>query len=256
MSGVHAILASSKGSDADANLTHLIKKLVTEVNVSRRQVHELAKQYNAHKIYTKAKLLELTRDRDILKYEVMELRQKLDNFDQGKETALVAPQEYDTRLECADDVTGGHNSSKAEAPGPSTGKSHTAGESKVRFSSSISSNSNNSNSSSDSNTNSAISNTKSRARQASVSTKTRIRQQRLILLHHASTCTAMENCKVTRHCAQMKDVWNHIMETDCDDPNCSVKHCLSSRYVMNHYRRCQKPASLCMVCGPVRRKGV
>lgn len=46
-------------------------------------------------------------------------------------------------------------------------------------------------------------------------------------------------CPVTRHCHEMKAVWNHILGDNCHDNHCRVKHCVSSRYVMNHYLRKQ-----------------
>jgi len=73
-------------------------------------------------------------------------------------------------------------------------------------------------------------------------------RQRLILLKHASRCTATENCKVTRHCAEMKVLWDHITKDNCDDPDCSVKYCLSSRCVLSHYQRCQQSTPCCVVC--------
>jgi E1A/CREB-binding protein len=52
-------------------------------------------------------------------------------------------------------------------------------------------------------------------------------------------CTESHPCPVTRHCSEMKAVWNHILIDNCHDPNCRVKHCVSSRYVMSHYMRKQ-----------------
>lgn len=46
----------------------------------------------------------------------------------------------------------------------------------------------------------------------------------------------------------MKKLWEHIAH--CKNQQCSVQHCLSSRYVLSHYRRC-KDAN-CPACGPVR----
>ena len=77
----------------------------------------------------------------------------------------------------------------------------------------------------------------------------RPRQQRLLLLHHASKCTHHDNqCPVTPHCAEMKRLWKHIAE--CKDQKCLVPHCVSSRYVLSHYHRCKDVR--CPVCGPVR----
>ena len=77
----------------------------------------------------------------------------------------------------------------------------------------------------------------------------RHKQQRLLLLRHASRCQhEAGTCPVTPHCASMKKLWEHIAH--CRDPQCTVQHCLSSRYVLSHYRRCRDPR--CPACGPVR----
>ena len=77
----------------------------------------------------------------------------------------------------------------------------------------------------------------------------RYKQQRLLLLRHASRCQhEAGKCPVTPHCASMKQLWEHIAH--CKDQSCTVQHCLSSRYVLSHYRRCKDPR--CPTCGPVR----
>ena len=78
--------------------------------------------------------------------------------------------------------------------------------------------------------------------------KIRHKQQRLLLLRHASRCQHVSDCPVTPHCASMKQLWEHIAQ--CKNPECTVQHCMSSRYVLSHYRRCRD--SRCPVCGPVR----
>ena len=78
--------------------------------------------------------------------------------------------------------------------------------------------------------------------------KVRHKQQRLLLLRHASRCQYKSNCPVTPHCASMKKLWEHIAH--CKDSHCSVPHCMSSRYVLSHYRRCKDPR--CPACQPVR----
>lgn len=79
--------------------------------------------------------------------------------------------------------------------------------------------------------------------------KIRHKQQRLLLLRHASRCQyEAGKCPVTAHCASMKKLWEHIAH--CKNQQCSVQHCLSSRYVLSHYRRCKDPN--CPACGPVR----
>jgi E1A/CREB-binding protein len=79
--------------------------------------------------------------------------------------------------------------------------------------------------------------------------KIRHKQQRLLLLRHASRCQHESGkCPVTPHCASMKRLWEHIAV--CKNQACSVQHCLSSRYVLSHYRRCKD--TRCPACGPVR----
>jgi len=79
--------------------------------------------------------------------------------------------------------------------------------------------------------------------------KIRHKQQRLLLLRHASRCQhEAGKCPVTPHCASMKRLWEHIAH--CKNQSCTVQHCLSSRYVLSHYRRCKDPR--CPACGPVR----
>jgi len=75
-------------------------------------------------------------------------------------------------------------------------------------------------------------------------------QQRLLLLRHASKCTAGSSCK-TQFCGQMVKLWKHLKK--CRDKNCQTAHCLSSRCVLNHYRICkgENRSSQCEVCAPV-----
>jgi hypothetical protein len=80
-------------------------------------------------------------------------------------------------------------------------------------------------------------------------TKVKIKQQRLLLLRHASKCQAEDGkCTVTSHCGMMKQLWKHIAE--CKEQKCEVPHCISSRYVLSHYRKCKD--SKCQICEPVR----
>ena len=79
--------------------------------------------------------------------------------------------------------------------------------------------------------------------------KVRHKQQRLLLLRHASKCQyEAGKCPVTPHCASMKTLWEHIAH--CKDQQCTVDYCMSSRYVLSHYRRCKD--ARCPACGPVR----
>ena len=79
--------------------------------------------------------------------------------------------------------------------------------------------------------------------------KVKTKQQRLLLLRHASKCQ-YENgqCPVTPNCGTMKQLWRHIAE--CKEQRCDVQHCISSRYVLSHYRKCKD--SKCPSCEPVR----
>jgi len=78
--------------------------------------------------------------------------------------------------------------------------------------------------------------------------KTRGKRHRLLLLRHASKCTAENGtCTITPRCAEMKVLWKHIAK--CKDNYCKVRHCLSSRYIISHWRRCRSP---CNICVPVR----
>lgn len=78
----------------------------------------------------------------------------------------------------------------------------------------------------------------------------RIRQQRLLLLHHAAKCEEPEGCcLVTRHCTEMKKLWNHIKF--CQDKNCITLYCVSSRVVLLHYHQCIDIR--CKICKPVRK---
>jgi E1A/CREB-binding protein len=79
--------------------------------------------------------------------------------------------------------------------------------------------------------------------------KIRHKQQRLLLLRHASKCDAPDGtCEVTQHCSEMKKLWHHISR--CQKNDCDVMHCLSSRYVLIHYRKCKD--ARCAACAPVR----
>jgi len=79
--------------------------------------------------------------------------------------------------------------------------------------------------------------------------RVRHKQQRLLLLRHASKCQYESGkCPVTPHCASMKKLWEHIAH--CKNQQCTVQHCMSSRYVLSHYRRCKD--ARCPACGPVR----
>ena len=78
--------------------------------------------------------------------------------------------------------------------------------------------------------------------------KSRLKRERLLLLRHASKCTAENGtCTITPQCAEMKALWRHLAY--CKDSYCKVPHCMSSRCVLSHYRRCKAP---CNICDPVK----
>jgi hypothetical protein len=73
----------------------------------------------------------------------------------------------------------------------------------------------------------------------------RQQQQRLLLLRHASKCTAGAACK-TKFCPKMVELWRHMKQ--CRDKNCQTAHCLSSRCVLHHYRICiEQPPVRCVL---------
>ena len=75
-------------------------------------------------------------------------------------------------------------------------------------------------------------------------------RQRLLLLRHGSRCRIPigHKCQVTPHCAVMQKLWQHIAQ--CKMQQCDYPHCVASRHVLAHYRRCSDLH--CLVCGPVR----
>jgi len=81
----------------------------------------------------------------------------------------------------------------------------------------------------------------------------RQQQQRLLLLRHASKCSAGPSCK-TQFCAEMVKLWQHMKQ--CRDKNCQTAHCLSSRCVLHHYRICKGEGRTgsCEVCAPVMKQ--
>jgi len=98
------------------------------------------------------------------------------------------------------------------------------------------------------NSNNGSSRSANRSQPSEPDAKARHKKQRLLLLRHASKCTAEAGqCTVTPHCAEMKVLWKHI--ANCKDSYCKVRHCMSSRYLLSHYRRCKPP---CNICDPVK----
>lgn len=77
------------------------------------------------------------------------------------------------------------------------------------------------------------------------------KQQRLLLLHHASQCPHGDgNCPRFKQCVDYKRLWHHI--SHCAEGRCGVSHCLSSRAILSHYRSCKNTG--CEICRPIRQK--
>lgn len=76
------------------------------------------------------------------------------------------------------------------------------------------------------------------------------KQQRLLILYHASHCDSTESCpcSVTKHCAAMKTLWKHM--STCHDRECKVRHCYSSRVILSHFQKCND--DFCRICIPVK----
>lgn len=76
------------------------------------------------------------------------------------------------------------------------------------------------------------------------------KQQRLLILYHSSHCKATDSCPclVTKHCATMKTLWQHI--STCHERECKVRHCYSSRIILSHFQKCNDDS--CRICLPVK----
>jgi len=74
-------------------------------------------------------------------------------------------------------------------------------------------------------------------------------QRRLLLLRHATMCSTEigQICPVSSRCSETKKVCLHI--ANCKSKECSFPQCLTSRYVISHFRRCTDEK--CELCGPV-----
>lgn len=75
------------------------------------------------------------------------------------------------------------------------------------------------------------------------------KQKRLLLLHHASKCPYEEgSCPLGSRCTELKQLWQHVKT--CKAQDCDVPHCISSRFILTHYRHCK--SHRCRTCLPVR----
>jgi len=78
----------------------------------------------------------------------------------------------------------------------------------------------------------------------------RKQQDRIVILRHVANCTHIKDvdCPVAEDCARMKLLWKHILK--CNNSNCQVSQCISSRYILAHYHNCTNEK--CEVCSPVK----
>ena len=82
--------------------------------------------------------------------------------------------------------------------------------------------------------------------------KVRHKQQRLLLLRHASKCQyEAGKCPVTPHCANMKKLWEHIAH--CRNQQCTVQHCMSCSICFESLSTLQGPSMSSLWTCPLRR---
>lgn len=74
--------------------------------------------------------------------------------------------------------------------------------------------------------------------------RNRSKRNRLLILRHITLC----DNKSHKGCLKMKNFCHHISQ--CHNKYCQVPDCVSSRYVISHYRRCKD--MFCPVCAPTR----
>ncbi|KAK4470612.1 hypothetical protein MN116_006149 [Schistosoma mekongi] len=80
-------------------------------------------------------------------------------------------------------------------------------------------------------------------------------QQQLALLLHADHCERLErrgvatNC-MDRNCGEIRSLLPHL-QSCTREKECSVPHCISSKYIMRHYRSCRDME--CKVCSAIRK---
>jgi len=79
----------------------------------------------------------------------------------------------------------------------------------------------------------------------------RTKKKRLLLVRHASTCGSDgrigRRCAIGPQCTAAKRLCLHIKT--CTDGHCTYSNCLSTRYIITHYRKCKD--IVCPVCVPV-----
>jgi len=233
--------------DTEMKLTSCFSELKTKIDACQGQVKDLTEELGttrmAFGIYqkdTQAELAELRQHKSILGREVIALRKKLAE-EGGRSEKTTTAAHHDEKIKSSDRGAKGKNATPISKMENQAGvQQHTMG------------------------TTSQIGERASSVGSASSSSKStpgpgsakndKVKRQRIFLLRHAARCDATDgNCKVSRHCAEMKCVWNHIMNDGCNDPNCNVRHCVSSRYVISHYHRNSKQLlSSRAICGAVK----
>lgn len=74
-------------------------------------------------------------------------------------------------------------------------------------------------------------------------------QQRLILFNHVNKCKDYTCCYLNQACNTIRNMWEHVL--CCNNINCVVPYCKSSKLVINHHYKCTNIS--CVVCEPSRK---
>ncbi|VDP26770.1 unnamed protein product [Schistosoma mattheei] len=97
--------------------------------------------------------------------------------------------------------------------------------------------------------------TNDRPQGLSTEAKMVLMQQQLALLLHADHCERLErrgmatNC-ADRNCGEIRNLLPHL-QSCTREKECNVPHCISSKYIMRHYRSCGDME--CKVCSAIRK---
>ncbi|XP_018651827.1 putative creb-binding protein 2 [Schistosoma mansoni] len=97
--------------------------------------------------------------------------------------------------------------------------------------------------------------TNDRPQGLSTEAKMVLMQQQLALLLHADHCERLErrgmatNC-MDRNCGEIRNLLPHL-QSCTREKECNVPHCISSKYIMRHYRSCGDME--CKVCSAIRK---
>ena len=71
---------------------------------------------------------------------------------------------------------------------------------------------------------------------------------RMLLIFHAIKCGLPDGSCPSEQCAYFRSLWPHM--ESCRTEGCARKHCVSSRYCLDHFNGCKE--ANCTVCVPVR----